>query len=77
MTQHLLDIRDIKVRYGGLPVLHGVSLHLDAGETVCVIGANGAGKSTLLRSVIGSQRVFEGQILFQNQEIQKLRNQKM
>ncbi len=77
MTQHLLDIQDIKVRYGGLPVLHGVSLYLDAGETVCVVGANGAGKSTLLRSVIGAQRVFEGQILFKNQKIQKLRTEQI
>ena len=77
MPEKLLQIENIKVRYGGLPVLHGVSLHLEAGETVCVVGANGAGKSTLLKSVIGSQRVFEGEILFKNQEIQRLRTEQI
>ena len=70
---HILAIEDIMVRYSGLPVLQGVSLHVDAGETVSVLGANGAGKSTLLRAVMGSQPAFAGRILFEGREIQKLR----
>ena len=73
MTEHILLVENIKVRYSGLPVLHGVSLNVDSGETVCVLGANGAGKSTLLRAIMGTQRVFEGRILFRGREIQKLR----
>ncbi len=73
MSNRILAIEDIKVRYSGLPVLQGVSLHVDAGETVCVLGANGAGKSTLLRAVMGSQPAFAGRILFKEQEIQKRR----
>ncbi len=73
MSNRILAIEDIKVRYSGLPVLQGVSLHVDAGETVCVLGANGAGKSTLLRAVMGSQPAFAGRILFKGQEIQKRR----
>jgi branched-chain amino acid transport system ATP-binding protein len=69
----ILAIEDIKVRYSGLPVLQGVTLHVDAGETVSVLGANGAGKSTLLRAVMGSQPAFAGRILFEGREIQKLR----
>ncbi len=77
MSVPLLEIRCIKVRYSGLPVLHGVSLAVNAGETVCVVGANGAGKSTILRAVMGAQRAFEGQILFAGREIQRLRTEEI
>jgi len=72
MDQPILEIEDIKVRYSGLPVLQGVSLQVNAGETVSVLGANGAGKSTLLRAVMGTQQAFEGRILYRGREIQKL-----
>ena len=49
MSDPILAIENIKVRYSGLPVLQGVSLQVNHGETVSVLGANGAGKSTLLR----------------------------
>ncbi len=77
MGEPILEIDNIKVRYSGLPVLHGVSLHVDPGETVCAVGANGAGKSTLLRAVMGSQHAFEGSILFMDQEIQRLRTEEI
>jgi branched-chain amino acid transport system ATP-binding protein len=77
MSIPLLEIKDIKVRYSGLPVLHGVSLAVNAGETVCVVGANGAGKSTILRAVMGAQRAFEGQIFFAGREIQRLRTEEI
>jgi branched-chain amino acid transport system ATP-binding protein len=72
MIEPILSIDSIKVRYSGLPVIHGISLSVNAGETVCVVGANGSGKSTILRAVMGAQPVFEGRILFKGQEIQKL-----
>ena len=75
MSQQVLSTEDIRVRYSGLPVLHGVSLTLNRGETVCVVGANGAGKSTILRAVMGTQHVFEGRILFRGVEIQKLKTE--
>jgi branched-chain amino acid transport system ATP-binding protein len=77
MSEHILQVENIHVRYSGLPVLHGVSLTLDPGETVCVVGANGAGKSTLLRAVMGSQRVFDGSVLFQGRQIHKLRTEEI
>jgi branched-chain amino acid transport system ATP-binding protein len=58
-------------------VLQGVSVSVEPGETVCVVGANGSGKSTLLRAIMGSQRVFEGTIKFQGNEIQKLRTEEI
>jgi branched-chain amino acid transport system ATP-binding protein len=72
MSSPILEVKNIKVRYSGLPVLQGVSLSVNSGETVCVVGANGAGKSTLLRAIMGAQRAFEGQIIFSGKEIQRL-----
>lgn len=77
MTESILTIENIRVRYSGLPVIHGISLSVNAGETVCVVGSNGAGKSTLLRAVMGSQPVFEGRIAFGGEEIQKLRTEQI
>ena len=77
MSEHILQVENIHVRYSGLPVLHGVSLTLEPGETVCVVGANGAGKSTLLRAVMGSQRVFDGNIRFRDRQIHKLRTEEI
>jgi len=73
----ILDLQNIKVRYSGLPVLQGVSLSVNASETVCVVGANGAGKSTLLRAVMATQPVFEGRILFMGKEIHRLRTEEI
>jgi len=53
-------------------VLHGVSLEVGKGETVCLLGSNGAGKSTLLRAIMASQRPYEGRVVFQGKEIQRL-----
>ena len=77
MSEAILVAENIKVRYSGLPVLQGVSLNVNAGETVCVVGANGAGKSTLLRSVMATQPVFEGRIVFMGKEIQRLRTEEI
>ncbi len=77
MTETILEIKNVKVRYSGMPVLHGISLEINAGETVCVVGSNGAGKSTLLRAIMGSQKAFEGQIIFKGQEVQKLRTEEI
>jgi branched-chain amino acid transport system ATP-binding protein len=77
MTAPILEVKNIKVRYSGLPVLQGVSLSVNPGETVCVVGANGAGKSTLLRAIMGAQRAFEGQIFFSGREIQRRRTEEI
>ncbi|MBN1104849.1 MAG: ABC transporter ATP-binding protein [Deltaproteobacteria bacterium] len=77
MDRPILKAEEIKVRYSGLPVLHGVSITVDPGETVCVVGANGAGKSTLLRAVMGTQPVFEGRILFRGEEIHRRRTEEI
>ncbi len=75
MSEPILELKNVKVRYSGIPVLQGVSLSVAPGETVCVLGSNGAGKSTLLRSVMGTQPAFEGRIMFMGREIQALRTE--
>jgi branched-chain amino acid transport system ATP-binding protein len=60
----LLAARDLEVRYGRLLAVRGISLELEAGEIVAVLGANGAGKSSLLRALLGSERVANGHIEF-------------
>lgn len=77
MAPPILEVKNIKVRYSGLPVLQGLSLSVNFGETVCVVGANGAGKSTLLRAIMGTQQAFEGQILFSGKEIQRRRTEEI
>jgi branched-chain amino acid transport system ATP-binding protein len=71
MIQTILETHQIHVRYSGLPVLHGVSIKIAVGETVCVVGSNGAGKSTLLRAIMGAQRAFDGRIIYRGNEIQR------
>jgi branched-chain amino acid transport system ATP-binding protein len=77
MTEKILEIDNIKVRYSGLPVIQGISLEVSQGETVCVLGSNGAGKSTLLRAVMGTQHPFEGRIRFDGRDIQRLNTEKI
>ncbi len=68
----ILKIEDLWVRYSGLPVIQGVSFEVNEGETVCILGSNGAGKSTILRAIMGSQRAYQGKILFGGKDIRTL-----
>lgn len=69
MTRALLELREVDVFHGSVQALKRVSLRVDAGETVSLIGANGAGKSTLLMSIFGQPQAAAGQILYQGQEL--------
>ena len=75
MEGQVLQLKRIGVRYSGIPVIQGISLDVRQGEATCVVGANGAGKSTILKAIMGALRVFEGQILFSNREIQNLKTE--
>ena len=77
MSEQILQVENIHVRYSGLPVLQGLTLTVQAGETVCVVGSNGAGKSTLLRAIMGTQRVFDGKVFYQGREIHRLRTEEI
>lgn len=60
----MLELRGVRAGYGAIEALHGVSLRVDPGEIVTVIGANGAGKSTTLMAISGLVRPTAGEILF-------------
>jgi branched-chain amino acid transport system ATP-binding protein/nonpolar-amino-acid-transporting ATPase len=68
----MLRIDDIEAGYGGIPVLHEVSLAIDRNESVAIIGANGAGKSTLVRAICGLLPIGAGRITHDDQDIQAL-----
>ncbi|MBE7555833.1 MAG: ABC transporter ATP-binding protein [Anaerolineales bacterium] len=65
----LLTVENIEVFYGEFQALFGVSLEVEKGETVAIIGANGAGKTTLLRSICGVLAPAQGQITYKGQVI--------
>ncbi len=65
----ILRVEEITAGYGGLDVLHEVSLHVAQREMVAIIGPNGAGKSTVLKAVMGLVRVSAGQIVFADRPI--------
>jgi branched-chain amino acid transport system ATP-binding protein len=69
----LLRVENLRVKYGNIEVLHGVSLEVNKGEIVTILGANGAGKSTTLLSISGLVRVAAGTILFESTELHRLR----
>jgi branched-chain amino acid transport system ATP-binding protein len=69
----LLEIDNITLLYGRIQALHGISLTVDEGEIVALIGANGAGKSTTMRAVSGLRPIASGRIRFAGQDITNLR----
>jgi branched-chain amino acid transport system ATP-binding protein len=65
----LLELRDVRAHYGAIEALHGVSLTVEEGEVVTMIGSNGAGKSTTLRAISGLTPASSGSIRFRGREI--------
>ena len=72
----ILDIEGISVRYGGIEALHQVSMSVDEGEVVSLIGANGAGKSTLLKAIVGQVPLHEGSISFHDELVRTAQKHK-
>ena len=68
----MLEVKDLKISYGKIEALKGVSLRVDDGEFVGVIGSNGAGKSSLLMALSGAARVRSGSITFDGEDITRL-----
>jgi len=65
----LLEINNLVANYGPITALHGVSLHVEKGELVSLVGANGAGKSTLLKAIFGLVNIKEGQITYDGENL--------
>ncbi|MBV8261369.1 MAG: ATP-binding cassette domain-containing protein, partial [Paraburkholderia sp.] len=68
-TGRLLHVRELRVNYGNIEALHGISLDVAPGEIVALLGANGAGKTTTLRTISGLLRPRGGTIVFEGQAI--------
>jgi len=68
----ILEIKDVSSYYGQIQALKNVSLHINPGEIVTLIGANGAGKSTLLMTIFGTPRARTGQILYKGNNLLRL-----
>jgi len=69
MAEKLLELRSVSLAFGGLSVVSGLDLHVDAGEVVSVIGPNGAGKTTLFNLITGIYRPDAGDIVFEDRSI--------
>jgi len=73
MPEGLLSVEQISSCYGPVKVLQNLSIEVNKGEFVALVGANGAGKTTLLRCISGLVAISDGRIQFMNQDISKLR----
>ena len=72
MPEPILELRDLNVYYGAIHALRGVSVTVNAGEIVTLIGANGAGKSTLLRTTSAMIRARSGSVIFKGEDITRV-----
>ena len=68
----LLDIKDLKVSYGKIEAIKGITLNVSQGEIVTLVGANGAGKTTLLKTISGILKPSNGVINFEGKDIQSI-----
>jgi branched-chain amino acid transport system ATP-binding protein len=72
MAEPLLELTDVRVRYGAIEAVKGISLRVDEGEIVTLIGGNGAGKTTTLKAISGTKSPSEGAIAFRGERIDGL-----
>jgi branched-chain amino acid transport system ATP-binding protein len=73
----MLKIRNLESGYGKLRVLKRISMHIDPGEIVTIIGANGAGKTTLLHTISSLVKMSSGEVVFQGRDIRRLKTEKI
>ena len=73
----MLRVRNLEAGYGKLRVLKRISMHVDPGEIVTIIGANGAGKTTLLHTITGLVKIGSGEILFKNSNLGRQKPEKI
>ncbi|MDB5820209.1 MAG: transporter ATP-binding protein [Rhizobacter sp.] len=65
----MLEVSDLSAGYGAIPVLYGISMRIEAGESIGILGHNGMGKTTLLRCLIGALKTSAGSVKFLDQEL--------
>ena len=69
----MLEVKNLKVHYGVIQAIKGISFEVNEGEVIALIGANGAGKTTTLQTITGMLKPSEGEILFEGQDIRSYR----
>jgi branched-chain amino acid transport system ATP-binding protein len=69
MGEAMLSVNDVEVRYGAVPAIRNLSINVDRGEIVALLGANGAGKTTTLRMISGLHRPYSGTVTLEGQDI--------
>ena len=67
-----LEIKDLRVHYGKIEAIKGISVTVNEGEIVTLIGANGAGKTTTLKTISGLRKVSSGSIVFDGRDISNM-----
>ena len=72
MSEHLLELHDVRTGFGANTVLHGCSYHVSHGEVAAVLGLNGAGKSVSLKVVAGLLPAWSGHVLFLGEDVTKI-----
>ena len=77
MENHLLEVKGVDVLYGDVQAVWDLSIHVDEGAIVALVGANGAGKTTLLKTISGIIHAKRGEILFSGKSLAKLRPQEV
>ena len=65
----MLTLENVSVNYGAIEALTGISMHVEEGEVVTLIGANGAGKTTTLRTITGLLQPRRGRVIFEEEDI--------
>lgn len=68
----MLEVKDLKVNYGMIQAIKGLSFHVEEGEVIALIGANGAGKTTILHTITGLLSPKEGSVVFEGTDISKI-----
>ena len=69
ISESMISLRDLRVSYGDREILHGISLDVERGETLVILGGSGSGKSTLLRALVGLEKPSSGQIFIKGKDI--------
>lgn len=70
MSKYTLEIKDLEIDYGIVKAVKGISMHVEKGSIVAILGANGAGKTSTIRSISGFTKIKDGQIIYNGEEIQ-------
>src|ERR1700720_5010753 len=73
-SQVMISLRDVRVSYGEVEILHGITFDVKPGETLVILGGSGSGKSTLLRTLVGLEKPTSGQIWINGQDIAAIFN---